>query len=942
MSQARVTDFFSQRKKGSENPAKQHGSVVVGKGCSGVRAAPRTTTTRSKSKEATSNTLTSVCSSPVHEEFLRVIDEAAGGDGYAAAATGHHAPAELSASPRTPKRTARDAEFDLGAAVFSSATAEHSTAKKRREREVKGHTAERPTRKTARKKLVLPQDSQQAPAQPLVPDAARPLVPDAAWPLVPDVARPLVPSPTMAEKEIKEQLNQRSHATDKPTREQASKVDIAALKSRLQKIKKQAEKLPSASLVLPSSSSSSVSPAPGDATSPVPGAVSLKATVARAPAPGDATSPVPNAVSLKATVARAPAPGDATSPVPGAVSLKATVARAKELAAKTQTRKEKRETKREENNESTTQSQDGFLPVQQIPMSSRLRCGRVGEMLGPRLRNQFGPRLRNQFGPRLRNQFGPRLRNQFGPRLRNQFGPRLRNQFGPRLRNQFGPRLRNQFGPRLRNQFGPRLRNPFGPRLRNQFGPRLRNQFGPRLRNPFGPRLRNPFGPRLRNQFGPRLRNQFGPRLRNPFGPRLRNQFGPRLRNQFGPRLRNPFGPRLRNQFALNADLPAYQRYHTLAQAAPPGLTLPYHYKLLAEMFRSMDTIVGILYNRCETATFTKVKHGVQDMMRKRFEESHMGQIKTVFPDAYIFRQEKNIPTFSSNVKKGSYQLTVEPADHHDPKETRPVLSASRLLERRQVFHQNLVSIVKQHHKAFLSSLVPPVSVPEDKLTRWHPRFNVDTVPAVSVDPLPQPPHTHKLTTAQEVLDKARSIMTPKMENALASMALRAADQVVESKETDPPSPQTSTATTPSTCSTSATQTTTALKGVSQSLLDRIRAKEAQKLQAAMTRNPVQEERLLMMSRLGELARILRNVFVSEKRPALIMESVCIRMVASYRSALSTAEMEKHLRLLAELASDWLTIHPIRKDFYLKLNKSTELSVVLDKLKARIREEERL
>lgn len=67
-----------------------------------------------------------------------------------------------------------------------------------------------------------------------------------------------------------------------------------------------------------------------------------------------------------------------------------------------------------------------------------------------------------------------------------------------------------------------------------------------------------------------------------------------------------------------------------------------------------------------------------------------------------------------------------------------------------------------------------------------------------------------------------------------------------------------------------------------------IRAKEAQKLQAAMTRNPVQEDRLLMMSRLPELARILRNVFIAEKKPALIMEVACNRMVVSYRSALST------------------------------------------------------
>lgn len=62
---------------------------------------------------------------------------------------------------------------------------------------------------------------------------------------------------------------------------------------------------------------------------------------------------------------------------------------------------------------------------------------------------------------------------------------------------------------------------------------------------------------------------------------------------------------------------PAYQRFHALAQPGLPGLVLPYKYQVLAEMFRSMDTIVGMLYNRSETVTFAKVKRGVQDMIRK-------------------------------------------------------------------------------------------------------------------------------------------------------------------------------------------------------------------------------------------------------------------------------------------------------------------------------------
>ena len=227
--------------------------------------------------------------------------------------------------------------------------------------------------------------------------------------------------------------------------------------------------------------------------------------------------------------------------------------------------------------------------------------------------------------------------------------------------------------------------------------------------------------------------------------------------------------------------------------------------------------------------------------------------------------------------------------------------------------------------QAFLSSLVPPMCVPEDRLTRWHPRFNVDTVPAVEPSSLPQPPETEKLSTAQEVLEKARLLLTPKvryksgrgadagfnttshgcflscvqMEKALVSLSLTAdgATEVI-----DAATPQKS-----------ADQVPNGLKGVSKSLVDRvrisvmrcykqsccdltdtlvfqIRAKEAQKTQATMTRNPGQTERLLMLSRLPELARILRNVFVAEKKAALIMEVACNRMVTSYRSALTPGQ----------------------------------------------------
>lgn len=121
--------------------------------------------------------------------------------------------------------------------------------------------------------------------------------------------------------------------------------------------------------------------------------------------------------------------------------------------------------------------------------------------------------------------------------------------------------------------------------------------------------------------------------------------------------------------------------------------------------------------------------------------------------------------------------------------------------------------------------------------------------------------------------------------------------------------------------------------------MERIRAKEAQKLQALMTRRPQQEERLLVLSRLPELARILRSVFVAEKKPALTMEVACARMIGSYGPSLTPGEMEKHLQVLSELLPDWLSLHRVRTDTYLKLDKSAELGPIAERL-ARITQEE--
>lgn len=54
-----------------------------------------------------------------------------------------------------------------------------------------------------------------------------------------------------------------------------------------------------------------------------------------------------------------------------------------------------------------------------------------------------------------------------------------------------------------------------------------------------------------------------------------------------------------------------------------------------------------------------------------------------------------------------------------------------------------------------------------------------------------------------------------------------------------------------------------------------------------MTRAPEREQRLAMLARLPEMARLLRTVFVAEKKQALTVEVACAHMIDSYRTTMA-------------------------------------------------------
>lgn len=147
MSQVRVTDYFSQRKKGTAAP---------------VKAAKRCTT-RSGSSQHKDPLLPRLSS--VHQEFVRVIDEAT--EGGPVEKTSAVVDKDSFACPRTPKRDSGEVEQLLpGGSASSSATADHSAAKKRRQAGLPAApttaaATEKLPKKRARRKIVLSKDSVQ-------------------------------------------------------------------------------------------------------------------------------------------------------------------------------------------------------------------------------------------------------------------------------------------------------------------------------------------------------------------------------------------------------------------------------------------------------------------------------------------------------------------------------------------------------------------------------------------------------------------------------------------------------------------------------------------------------------------------------------------------------------------------------------------------------------
>lgn len=387
----------------------------------------------------------------------------------------------------------------------------------------------------------------------------------------------------------------------------------------------------------------------------------------------------------------------------------------------------------------------------------------------------------------------------------------------------------------------------------------------------------------------------------------------------------------------------AYERFQALAEAGTPTLQLPFKYRYLLEMFKAVDTVCAMFFNRKEKITFKKLKPAVQRILRKNFYETHLAQIIKIMPNAYKFAQEKT-RNFGSTSKQDYYQLVITPNLNIDNEDVcQLTLSPQILIDRTKEMTMKLTDLVYEEHDKFLQDLEIPMNVTRGALKRWHPDFLLEDVPDIEQGELPLPPNVEKFSCAKDILSTARNLFscsTP-MERALERLDAKKKDE--KSKQIQNKEQQEAIITaTPQRGSDDANDerkkqepvdsSAALLKGIPKSLLEKIRAKQAAKALDTMTRRPSQERDAIKYSRLPEVARHVRNVFVTERKGVLPLENVLIKLQNSYKANVNLKEIEELLRLLSKEMPRWLSFHDIRNMMFVRVNRETDLASVIEHL----------
>lgn len=107
------------------------------------------------------------------------------------------------------------------------------------------------------------------------------------------------------------------------------------------------------------------------------------------------------------------------------------------------------------------------------------------------------------------------------------------------------------------------------------------------------------------------------------------------------------------------------------------------------------------------------------------------------------------------------------------------------------------------------------------------------------------------------------------------------------------------------------------LKGVSTSLLDLIRAKEA----AAKETSPEEGRRRELLGIAPEIARIIPTVFTANKKEIMLYDKVVDKCFKGLKSNYTSATIVECIELMDKVAPEWLTTVTISRGKFMRINR---------------------
>lgn len=361
-------------------------------------------------------------------------------------------------------------------------------------------------------------------------------------------------------------------------------------------------------------------------------------------------------------------------------------------------------------------------------------------------------------------------------------------------------------------------------------------------------------------------------------------------------------------------------------------LPLPSSFRILMELFRSCDTVVSMLHNRGEVCGFNRIKPAVQEVVRRNFEESHVGKFLTVYPSVYFLRYDRELDKYTRRPTDG-YTLVLTPnlrtdgteLAYNSPSKGHLVFTGTRLIQRRTRFHLLLLDHVFRAHRNFLQFELgfDAAQLPEDKdFLRWHPRFDLDSmVPEVQAAPLPVhlPTGDQKITSARDAVEafQARALFRE------ADVCQKVADlkrcdsspipSPTKMSACSPRKPQVPSQAVPSTPTSTvesgavSSPVARGLAGVSKALLAKVRARENERrMLTQLTQNAIPESQRAIYARLPGMISQVWMVMRSCNGRAVPLSTVAARVADAHPSGLSANAVNEHLDVLLQFTPAWL------------------------------------